>query len=114
MKIVLVTPILTAALLMLSHFSAQAQSTSDKADVEQIQQLQQQYVASIDTANPTLVAQVWSHAPEVIFIEPRGTERGLQQAQDFVKSIFGTVFPSTICSWKTRQSMSMETPRGRR
>ena len=69
-----------------------AQVESDAEAVKQIRLLQQQYAMSIDTADPALVDQVWSHSPDVIFIEPLGTERGLQQIKRFVSDTFGKMF----------------------
>jgi hypothetical protein len=50
--------------------TARAQNTGNASDIASIQQLQQRYVASIDEADLVLVDQVWSHSPEVIFVEP--------------------------------------------
>ncbi len=71
---------------------AYGENTGNPADIEQIQQLQKRYVASIDRADLALVDQVWSHSPEVIFVEPLGTERGLLQVEDFVRDTFGKTF----------------------
>ncbi len=71
---------------------AHGENTGNSTDIEQIQQLQKRYVASIDGADIALVDQVWSHSPDVIFVEPLGTERGLLQVEGFVRDIFGKMF----------------------
>ena len=76
----------------LGSSTAHGESTGRPADIEQIQQLQKRYVASIDGADIALVDQVWSHSPEVIFVEPLGTERGLLQVENFVRNAFGKMF----------------------
>lgn len=71
---------------------AHGENTGNSTEIQQIQQLQKRYVASIDGADPALVDQVWSHSPDVIFVEPLGTERGLIQVEGFVRDTFGKIF----------------------
>ena len=73
--------LLAMSLLSLAFAAASADNTGKPADIEQIQRLQKRYVASIDGADLALVDRVWSHSPEVIFVEPLGTERGLVQVE---------------------------------
>ncbi len=84
--------ILAVSVLSLVFATARGENTGKPADIEQIQQLQKRYVASIDGADLALVDQVWSHSPEVIFVEPLGTERGLVQVEGFVRDTFGKMF----------------------
>jgi ketosteroid isomerase-like protein len=71
---------------------AHSENTGNPAEIQQIRQSQKRYVASIDGANLALVDQVWSHSPDVIFVEPLGTERGLLQVAGFVRDTFGKMF----------------------
>jgi ketosteroid isomerase-like protein len=52
---------------------ALAQQTSDH---RQIEQLIAQYAKSIDGADTTLAAEIWSQSPDVSFIHPLGHEHG--------------------------------------
>ena len=79
-----------------------AQADMDVEAVKQIRELQQQYVTSIDNADLALVDQVWSHSPDVIFIEPLGTERGLDQVEKFVSGTFGRMF--------SKRDLNLENP----
>jgi ketosteroid isomerase-like protein len=75
---------LTWTLLLVALASATAQtnvstpSTGDAESIRQIQALIHSYAKSVDDVDVALARQVWSAAPEVTFIHPRGTERGLQ------------------------------------
>jgi ketosteroid isomerase-like protein len=95
MKSFLRTIVLAAATLLLIYGGSASEARAQSADasaVAEIQALQKQYVASIDAADIHLVDNVWSHAPEVVFIEPRGTEHGIEQVKDFVSGTFGKIF----------------------
>ncbi len=96
MKITKKQSVLAISLLSLAFAfgiaKAHGENTGNAADIEQIQQLQKRYVASIDGADLALVDQVWSHSPEVIFVEPLGTEHGLLQVEGFVRDTFGKMF----------------------
>ena len=94
--------ILAVSLLSLAFAMARGENTGKPADIEQIQQLQKRYVASIDGADLALVDQVWSHSPEVIFVEPLGTERGLVQVKGFVRDTFGKMF--------SKRDLQLESP----
>ena len=78
------------------------ENTGNPAEIRSIQQLQKRYVESIDEANTALVDEVWSHSPDVIFIEPLGTERGLPQVEAFVRDTFGKTF--------SKRDLQLESP----
>lgn len=78
------------------------ENTGDTAEIRSIQQLQKRYVESIDKADTALVDEVWSHSPDVIFIEPLGTERGLSQVEAFVRDTFGKTF--------SKRDLQLESP----
>ena len=98
---IVLTSMLSLA-LALGTLKAQGGNTGNPSDIEQIQQLQKRYVASIDGADLALVDQVWSHSPEIIFVEPLGTERGLLQIEGFVRDTFGKIF--------SRRDLQLEHP----
>lgn len=67
--------------------------TGDPAAVGQIKELLRKYEVSIDNIDLGLANQIWSHAPEVILIEPRGTERGLSVIEkNFYQQAMGSTF----------------------
>lgn len=87
---------------MLAFATAVGENTGKPAGIKQIQQSQKRYVASIDGADLALVDKVWSHSPDVIFVEPLGTERGLLQVEGFVRNTFGKMF--------SKRDLQLETP----
>ncbi|MEO8727403.1 MAG: nuclear transport factor 2 family protein, partial [Acidobacteriaceae bacterium] len=63
------------------------------AAIGQIKELLRKYEVSIDNIDLNLANQIWSHAPEVILIEPRGTERGLSAIEKkFYEQTMGSTF----------------------
>jgi len=51
------------------------------------------YATSIDKADTAIADQIWSSAPEVTFIHPRGEEHGLPQIEaDFYHNLMGSTF----------------------
>jgi len=66
-------------------------STGDPVAVQEIRALIKDYATSVDGLNLALAKQVWSDAPEVTFIHPRGTEKGLPQVlTNFYGNTMGT------------------------
>jgi hypothetical protein len=55
------------------QISVLAQQSSDH---RQIEQLISRYARSIDAADTTLAAEIWSQSPDVSFIHPLGHEHG--------------------------------------
>jgi hypothetical protein len=68
-------------------------NTGDAADILQIQELLKNYALSVDKVDLDLANHVWSHAPEVKFIHPRGTERGLEAVE---KNFYGKTMGNTF------------------
>ena len=61
------------------------------ADEQALQVLLANYAKSVDELDLNLAGQIWSHAPEVVFIHPRGTEVGFAQVMDnFYTKTMGT------------------------
>jgi ketosteroid isomerase-like protein len=68
-----------------------AQQGNGGSDEEALQLLLKNYANSVDTLDLQLAGQVWSHAPEVVFIHPRGTEVGFAQImENFYSKTMGT------------------------
>jgi ketosteroid isomerase-like protein len=74
----------TAFLCLTCCAPALAQSASVNKD--QIRQLQQKYRESVNTLDPRLINEIWSHDTPVSFIHPLGTDDGLDAIQS---DIFG-------------------------
>ena len=71
--------------------SQQNPSSGDPVAVQEIRALIKDYAASVDALNLTFAKQVWSDAPEVTFIHPRGTEKGLSHIlNNFYGNAMGT------------------------
>jgi len=64
----------------------QTPSTGDTASVQQIHQLIADYKRAVDSLDLDPARKIWSSGPEVTFIHPRGTERGLEQ---ILKNFYG-------------------------
>ena len=76
----------------LSVVSAKA-ADSTKSDADQVRAVLEKYEESIDKADIGLASEVWSHSPEVTFIQPRGTDRGLKAVEgSFYKKEMGETF----------------------
>ncbi len=53
--------------------------TGDAESVRQLQNIVNSYAQSVNELDLTLARKLWSAGPDVTFIHPRGTERGLEQ-----------------------------------
>jgi len=66
-------------------------STGVPATIQELQNVIDDYAKSVNSLDLTLARKVWSTAPEVTFIHPGGTERGLQQVlHNFYENTMGT------------------------
>ena len=72
------------AAVLTASFVASGQSTGPEADVQSIRALIANYARSIDTADTTLAAEIWSASPEVSFIHPLGHAHGFDQVKQNV------------------------------
>jgi len=71
------------------------------ADNQQIERLIAKYTRSVDAADTTLAAQVWSQAPDVSFIHPLGHEHGFTEVkQNLYLRIMGDNFSERKLSTK--------------
>ena len=106
MKHLSINPLFAAALVALgckfAAHSAFAQTKVETASIAEIRALQRDYVTSINEADTSIVDRIWSHSPEVIFIEPLGTEHGIEQVKGFVANTFGKMF--------SKRDLNLETP----
>jgi hypothetical protein len=94
------TLILFAAAIVTVTPTLKAQTAGD---TEALQTLQKRYVETIRTADAESAAKIFSHSPETIFINPRGTERGLKEIQDgFIDKTMGQTF--------TKRELILENP----
>jgi len=65
--------------------------TDAPATIQELQNVIDDYAKSVNSLDLTLARKVWSTAPEVTFIHPGGTERGLQQVlHNFYGNTMGT------------------------
>jgi len=81
-----VLPVLTLAIAL----PLTAQSNSDE---KQIQTLIATYATTIDRADTAMAERVFSDAPEVSFINPRGEDRGRQQiVTNVITNLMGGFF----------------------
>jgi ketosteroid isomerase-like protein len=68
-----------------------ASSTGDPIAIQALRNVINEYAKSVDSLDLSLARKVWSAGPEVTFIHPRGTERGLEQIlQNFYGNTMGT------------------------
>ena len=74
-----------------TNSSRRVLSTGDSAEVQKLQLLIKQYAQSVNDLDLDLALRVWSSAPEVTFLHPRGTEYGLDAVlKNFYGSTMGT------------------------
>lgn len=79
--------LLVVLLLVPAGAAAQADS-GPAADVLAIHRLIHRYARAVNTVDADLLAEIWSHSPEVSFISPLGEERGFQAIE---KNVFEKV-----------------------
>jgi len=83
--------------LLFSVVLAAAQNSGAQADVDSIQHLIAEYAKAVDSADVTLVKQIWSSSPDVSFIHPLGHEHGLDQV---AQNVFGHLMGDTFSERK--------------
>ena len=90
----MVTRIFLAAIFCLAPACAVAQTdTGPGPDVAALHHLIEQYAKAVDTVDLKLLAQVWSHSPEVSFIYPLGEEHGFDAIEQHVfQNVMGGMF----------------------
>jgi hypothetical protein len=66
--------------------SSAAHAQTASTDEQQILELQQKYRNAVDTLDPKLIDEIWSHDTPVSFIHPLGTDEGFEAIQS---DIFG-------------------------
>ncbi len=71
-------------LILVAFAFSSAWAASGRSGEDAIRDLITRYAAAVDAADPEQAAQIWSHAPEVSFIDPLGEEHGLAQIQQNV------------------------------
>jgi len=87
------SPISRCALILLGIAAAVPGSQETTPDEKQIKDLIATYATTIDRADTTMAETVFSNAPEVSFINPRGEDRGRQQiVTNLVQNLMGGVF----------------------
>jgi ketosteroid isomerase-like protein len=86
--------ILFAAILCPISVCAGAQTDTGPApDVAAIHGLINEYTKAVDTVDPKLLSQIWSHSPEVSFIYPLGEEHGFDAIEQHVfQNVMGAMF----------------------
>jgi len=84
------SPISRCALILLGIAAAVPGSQETTPDEKQIKDLIATYATTIDRADTTMAETVFSNAPEVSFINPRGEDRGRQQiVTNLVQNLMG-------------------------
>src|ERR1700733_11316770 len=89
------------AAVLTASFVASGQNTGPEADLQSIRDLIARYTRSIDTADTTLAAEIWSASPEVSFIHPLGHAHGFDQVkQNVYVQLMGGLFSERKLSAK--------------
>lgn len=66
-----------------SQVASDGVSTGNPTAVAQIKELLKKYEISVDNIDLNLASRIWAHSPYVIFIQPRGTDRGFSAIKNF-------------------------------
>ncbi len=83
----------TSVVLLLISSVVFAQVPDTRKDVAQITNLIETYAASIDAADTKLADEIWSEAPEVLFIHPLGEAHGRAQIEaEIYRNLMGSTF----------------------
>lgn len=92
MKVLIVRAVTFVLLLLISPVVF-AQVTDTSKDVAQLKHLIETYAASIDAADTKLADEIWSDAPEVLFIHPLGEAHGRAQIEgEIYRNLMGGTF----------------------
>src|SRR5579863_7863427 len=88
------TRILTAALVLLLSTCACGQAgISASADSTAIHDLLAQYAKAVNSVDLKLLAEIWSHSPDVSFIYPLGEEHGFDAIEQHIfQNVMGDKF----------------------
>jgi len=79
--------------LLLLSSAVFAQAPNESKDVAELEHLIHTYAASIDAADTNLANEIWSDAPEVLFIHPLGQAHGRAQIESEVyRKLMGDTF----------------------
>jgi ketosteroid isomerase-like protein len=85
--------IIAAVALLLPTCARGQASASATADSAAIHDLLGEYVQAVDRVDLKLLAQIWSHSPEVSFIYPLGEEHGYEAIEQHVfQKVMGGMF----------------------
>ena len=92
MKVLIVRAVTFVLLLLISPVVF-AQVTDTSKDVQQLKHLIETYATSIDAADTKLADEIWSDAPEVLFIHPLGEAHGRAQIEaEIYRNLMGGTF----------------------
>jgi ketosteroid isomerase-like protein len=76
-----------------SGYAEPQADTGPASDISAIHHLIDQYAKAVDTVDLNLLAQIWSHSPEVSFIYPLGEQRGFEAIKQHVfQEVMGGMF----------------------
>lgn len=85
--------IVAALVFLLRPFASGQAGAVVSADRMAIQDLLGQYAKAVDTVDHKLLAQIWSHSPDVSFIYPLGEEHGFDAIEQHVfRNVMGGMF----------------------
>src|SRR5580700_12279422 len=85
--------LIAIAAVFFSRYAGDQARADSSADSAAIHRLLGQYAKSVDTVDLTLLAQIWSHSPDVSFIYPLGEEHGFDAIQQHVfQKVMGGMF----------------------
>ena len=92
-KTILMMSIAALILVMGIITGCKSDTVNEKADEQQISELIDKYVKTINDDDLALVGEIWSHEDYVSFIGPMGRYAGYEAIRDdFVHGIFGINF----------------------
>jgi ketosteroid isomerase-like protein len=85
--------LIAAVVLLFPAFGCGQVVASASADSKAIHDLLGRYAKAVDTVDLKLLAQIWSHAPDVSFIYPLGEEHGFDAIeQNVFEKVMGGMF----------------------
>ena len=85
--------LIAIAAVFFSRYAGDQARADSSADSAAIHRLLGQYAKAVDTVDLTLLAQIWSHSPDVSFIYPLGEEHGFDAIEQHVfEKVMGGMF----------------------
>lgn len=92
MRRAFIIPLMLAAVFTACNTKKEESKNQEEMDIAAVEQVLDNYKISINQADTSLAATFWLTVPEVIFLHPRGHEKGWEGIKSGIYEMFGNSF----------------------